>query len=127
VQAQMYDPLRVLLVDDAPFLRFAFGRLLRLQGFDVREAPDGQEALRCSSEFHPQVVLTDLMMPEMDGLELIRRLHEEPETATVPVIVITADASEPTLRQAREAGAAEVITKPIHMSEFLERLRGVPI
>jgi|SRR5579864_4345376 len=123
----MSDPLRVLLVDDAPFLRFAFGRLLRLEGFDVREAPDGQEALRCASEFHPQVVLTDLMMPEMDGIELMRRLREEPEMASVPVIVITADTSEPTLRQAREAGAAEVITKPIHLPEILERLRGISI
>ena len=86
--------MRVLLVEDAPFLRYAFGRLLRLHGFEVREATDGREALDCVAEFQPQLVLTDLMMPVMDGIELIRRLHENPDTASLPVVAITADATE---------------------------------
>jgi CheY-like chemotaxis protein len=126
VQAKPDDSLRVLLVEDAPFLRYAFGRLLRLHGFDVREATDGQEALRCVDEFHPQVVLTDLMMPVMDGIELIRKLHDEPQTASVPVVVITADVSETSQRQAREAGAIDVITKPIHLPDLLQCLRELP-
>src|SRR5262249_16296915 len=67
------DPKRVkvLLVEDAPFLRYAFGRLLRMHGFDVREANDGSEALDAVGQFHPQLILTDLMMPVMDGVELI--------------------------------------------------------
>jgi CheY-like chemotaxis protein len=116
-------PLRVLLVEDAPFLRYAFGRLLRMHGFDVREANDGREALASVSSFHPQLVLTDLMMPVMDGVELIRRLRDEPETAGLPVVAITADATEQAERQAREAGAIDVITKPIDLPALLERLR----
>ena len=69
---------RVLLVEDAPFLRYAFGRLLRLQGFDVKEATDGEDALATLAEFKPHLVLTDLMMPVMGGLELITRLRERP-------------------------------------------------
>jgi CheY-like chemotaxis protein len=116
---------RVLLVEDAPFLRYAFGRLLRLQGFDVREAHDGQDALQCLEEFHPQLVLTDLMMPVMSGLELIHRLRGRPDTAGVPIVAITADATIQAEEQARKAGAADFITKPVDLPELLQRLRNL--
>lgn len=114
---------RVLLVEDAPFLRYAFGRLLRLHGFEVCEATDGREALERLDEFTPQLILTDLMMPVMDGVELIRRLHSDPDTASLPVVAITADATAQTERAAREAGAIDVITKPIDLPSLLGRLR----
>jgi CheY-like chemotaxis protein len=118
---------RVLLVEDAPFLRYAFGRLLRMHGFEVCEATDGSEALKAVADFHPQLVLTDLMMPVMDGVELIRRLHDEPSTATLPVVAITADATEQAERQARDAGAVDVITKPIDLPSLLGRLRALSL
>lgn len=120
---QLLKKPRVLLVEDAPFLRFAFGRLLRMHGFEVMEANDGLEALNCVADFHPQLVLTDLMMPVMDGVELIRRLHSDPESADIPVVAITADATEQTEREAREAGAVDFVTKPIDLPALLERLR----
>jgi CheY-like chemotaxis protein len=113
----------VLLVEDAPFLRYAFGRLLRLHGFEVCEATDGREALERLGTFTPQLVLTDLMMPVMDGVELIRRLHNDPGTANLPVVAITADATAQAERAAREAGAVDVITKPIDLPSLLGRLR----
>jgi CheY-like chemotaxis protein len=116
---------RVLLVEDAPFLRYAFGRLLRLQGFDVREANDGQDALNCVAEFQPQLVLTDLTMPVMSGLELIGKLHDRPETAKIPVVAITADATTQAEEEARRAGAADFITKPVDLPDLLERLRNL--
>lgn len=116
---------RVLLVEDAPFLRYAFGRLLRLQGFEVREAHDGQDALQCLEDFHPQLVLTDLMMPVMSGLELISRLRDRPDTAAVPIVAITADATTQAEEQARRAGAADFITKPVDLPELLQRLRNL--
>ncbi len=85
--------LRLLLVEDALFLRYAFGRLLRMHGYEVMEATDGREALECVGTFRPNLVLTDLSMPIMDGVEFIRRLRANPETATLPVIAITADTS----------------------------------
>src|SRR5262245_47075165 len=107
----MWDSLnthrRVLVVEDAPFLRYAFGRLLRMHGFEVMEAKDGRDALDRIQEFQPQVVVTDLMMPVMDGVELIQRLRSDPRTAEVPVLAITADASEHAEQRAREAGAAD--------------------
>ncbi len=119
--------LRVLLVEDAPFLRYAFGRLLRMYGFDVRETTDGREALEAVGEFQPHLVLTDLMMPVMDGVELIRRLHNDPNTASIPVVAITADATDQADRQAREAGAMDVITKPIDLPALLDRLRALEV
>jgi two-component system, sensor histidine kinase and response regulator len=121
------EPLRLLVVEDAACLRYAFSKLLRLHGFTVREATDGQQAIDCAAEFQPDLVLTDLMMPVMDGIELIRRLHDEPETAGVPVVAITADSTANTERLAREAGALDVITKPIDLESFLLRLRSLPI
>ena len=119
------ENMRVLLVEDAPFLRYAFGRLLRMHGFEVREATDGQEALDVLAGFRPQLVLTDLMMPVMDGIELIRRIRAAPETAAIPIVAITADATEQAERQARDAGAIDVITKPIDLPALLERLGGL--
>jgi len=119
--------LKVLLVEDAPFLRYAFGRLLRMHGFDVCEATDGREALDRVVDFRPDLVLTDLMMPIMDGVELIRRLHDDPETANLPVVAITADATDQAERQARQAGAVDVITKPIDLPGLLERLQALQI
>jgi len=121
-----YDKnLRVLLVEDAPFLRYAFGRLLRMHGFEVMEANDGREALECVSTFHPQLIVTDLMMPVMDGVELIQRLRADPKTAGLPVLAITADASEHTEAKAREAGAVDFVTKPIDLPTLLSRLRAM--
>jgi CheY-like chemotaxis protein len=123
VQEEIHSQMRVLLVEDAPFLRYAFGRLLRMHGFEVREANDGREALDCIPKFQPELVLTDLMMPVMDGIELIRRLHDDPVTEYLPVVAITADATDQAERLAREAGAVDVITKPIDLPALLGRLR----
>lgn len=119
--------MRVLLVEDAPFLRYAFGRLLRMHGFEVMEANDGREALEMIAEFQPHLVLTDLMMPVMDGVELIQRLHDDPETADIPVVAITADATEQAERKARQAGAVDFITKPIDLPALLDRLRALQV
>jgi len=119
--------MRILLVEDAPFLRYAFGRLLRMHGFDVMEANDGQEALERVPEFHPQLVVTDVMMPVMDGVELINRLRSSPETADLPVLAITADTSAQTECRVREAGAVDFLTKPVDMPVLLDRLRALHI
>lgn len=116
---------RVLLVEDAPFLRYAFSRLLRMQGYDVREANDGQEALDCLEGYRPHLVLTDLMMPVMGGVELIAHIRANPDLANVPVVAITADATEQAEQMARKAGAIDVITKPIDLPALLDRLKSL--
>lgn len=78
---------KVLLVDDEPDERFLLRRAFERAGHEVRDASDGAEALRVVREFGPDLVVTDLMMPVMDGAELIRRLRAEPVTAAVLVLV----------------------------------------
>jgi CheY-like chemotaxis protein len=119
--------MRILLVEDAPFLRYAFGRLLRMHGFEVKEANDGREALACVPKFRPQLVVTDLMMPGMDGIELIRRLRADPETAGLPVVAITGDASDQTADRARAAGAAGFLSKPVDLPVLIDRLRAFQV
>jgi CheY-like chemotaxis protein len=115
--------MRILLVEDAPFLRYAFGRLLRLHGFDVMEAENGHEALEGVLEFRPHLVVTDLMMSGIDGIELISRLRADAQTAHLPVLAITADSNEQMETRARRAGAADFLTKPIDLSTLLDHVR----
>jgi CheY-like chemotaxis protein len=117
----------VLLVEDAPFLRYAFGRLLRIHGYDVMEANDGIEALERIESFHPHLVVTDLMMPGMDGVELIRRVRANPITAATPIIAITADSTIQTEERARTAGADDLIAKPVELPALLDRLRSLHV
>ena len=119
----MERTVRVLLVEDAPFLRYAFSRLLRMQGYDVKEANDGQEALDYLGDYRPDLVLTDLMMPIMGGVELISHIRANPDYDQIPVVAITADATAQAERMARNAGAIDVITKPIDLPALLARLR----
>jgi CheY-like chemotaxis protein len=119
------NPMRILLVEDAPFLRYAFGRLLRMHGFEVKEVNDGREALDSVPEFRPELVLTDLRMPVMDGLELIRRLRANPDTAALPIMAITAESGEQLEERVRAAGAADFLAKPVDLPELLARLRAL--
>jgi CheY-like chemotaxis protein len=119
--------MRILLVEDAPSLRYAFGRLLRLYGYDVCEATDGVEALERVPGFQPELVVTDLMMPRMGGVELIQRLRSTPETAALPIVAITADASDQVGNRACQAGAAVLLTKPVDMPVLLDRLRSLQV
>ncbi|MBV8606317.1 MAG: response regulator [Singulisphaera sp.] len=127
----MLDPYnhatRVLLVEDAPILRYAFGRLLRLHGFEVMEANNGREALACLSKFRPQLIVTDLTMPVMDGVVLIERLRADPETADVPVVAITAEATEQAEQRARRAGVDDFLAKPIDFNTLLDRLHALHV
>ena len=102
----------VLVVDDSPELLEMFAFSLALAGFEVRQAADGLKALDSINERKPDVVITDLMMPEMDGLTLIKQLRTTAALADLPILVLSAG-SEVYLDEAQLAGATKVIPKPI--------------
>ena len=116
--------MRVLLVEDSDPLRQLFARLLKGNGFEVREAANGREALDCLPNFVPDIVVTDLMMPVVDGFELIRQLRAMPTTAVVPVVVMTAGEANDTESEVRRAGAAEFLAKPFDFRTLLDRVGG---
>jgi two-component system chemotaxis response regulator CheY len=116
--------MRVLLVEDNEVLRHLFSRVLRARGFDVTEAGNGRDALDQLVGYEPNLVITDVMMPVMDGVEFIRNLRQIPTMASVPVVAITADGTAETERRVREAGAIDFIVKPVDIPTLLERLYG---
>jgi CheY-like chemotaxis protein len=111
------DNRRVLLVEDAPFLRYAFGRLLRMHGFEVMEANDGREALDRVNEFQPQLVVTDLMMPVMDGAELANAMRNSDGHRKIPIVMMT---SLPTAIPRSSGLYDDVLRKPFTPEHFLE-------
>jgi CheY-like chemotaxis protein len=80
---------RILVVDDEPDLRFILRRILERAGHEVADAGHGAEALECVRGWRPDLVVTDMMMPVMDGRELIRRLRADPATAQIPILAVT--------------------------------------
>ncbi|HZY18043.1 MAG TPA: response regulator [Ramlibacter sp.] len=113
----------VLLVDDNPDMRSYLARLISRE-HEVRTAADGWQALQCVAERLPDLVLTDVMMPRMDGFALLERLRAQPATATLPVIMLSAQAGEDTRLRALGAGADDFLLKPFHARELLARVAG---
>src|SRR5881392_205210 len=111
---------RILIVDDEPQLTRVLLRSLTSKGYDVRIAGDGEFALQTFHDWPPSLVITDLAMPNMGGLELCRKLREVSE---VPIIVLSVRGEEKTKVEALDAGADDYVTKPFGMDELLARIR----
>ncbi len=111
---------RILVVDDESQITRVLRTSLSNQGYDLRVANDGETALEIMKDWAPDLVITDLSMPNMDGLELCRRLR--PNTK-VPIIVLSVRGEERTKVQALDAGADDYVTKPFGMEELLARIR----
>ena len=110
----------VLIVDDDPSIRKLVATTLEdVAGFDLVEAADGGEALERAAEEPPAIVLLDIDMPGVDGLEAARRLRAEPETAQTTIVMLTAAADEEAERASEEAGADLFLTKPFSPLELL--------
>ena len=112
----------MLVVDDEPMVREVLGRYFEREGFDVDEAADGRVALERLSEATPDLVLLDLMLPEVDGIEVFRRLRA---AASTPVIMITARGEETDRVVGLELGADDYVTKPFSPREVVARARAV--
>ena len=115
----------VLVVDDDPFIARLLEIELKAAGYDVRVANDGQTALGLAQERSPDLVLADVMMPNMDGFELTRRLRQDARTAAVSIIMLTARGLSADKLEGFSIGADDYIVKPFDTPELLARIRGV--
>lgn len=115
--------VRVLLVEDTADLRHLYARSLRQHGCIVLDVADASAALEAVVEFSPDLVLTDVMMPAIDGIELIRRLRARPELAAIPIVAMTALPTAEHERRARGAGAVDFIVKPADIGRILGQFR----
>jgi Response regulators consisting of a CheY-like receiver domain and a winged-helix DNA-binding domain len=116
----MREKQRVLIVDDEPQIGRVMRTSLSTHGFDVRVAADGEAALDLFSDWRPSLVITDLSMPNMGGIEFCRRLRLVSE---VPIIVLSVKSEEKVKVEALDAGADDYVTKPFGMDELLARVR----
>jgi two-component system cell cycle response regulator DivK len=112
--------MKILLVEDNEMNRDMLSRRLQRRGHEVLIAVDGAEALRVAGEEQPELVLMDLSLPVMDGWEATGRMKADPQTASIPIIALTAHAMDADRERALAAGCDDFDTKPIDM----ERLTG---
>lgn len=116
----MNDKPRILVVDDEPQLTRVLRTGLSSRGYEVRAAADGLAGFEAFSDWHPDLVITDLAMPNMDGLELCRRLRA---VSQVPIIILSAKGDEKIKVEALDIGADDFVTKPFGIDELLARVR----
>ena len=114
------DKSRVLVVDDEPQITRVLRTVLTSQGYQVQTAGEGQAALANFNEWHPELVITDLFMPRMDGLELCKRIRA---VSAVPIIVLSVKGEERAKVEALDSGADDYVTKPFGTDELLARVR----
>lgn len=112
----------VLLADDDPGLRRLVGTTLGTDDFELLQAMDGEEALRIAREQRPQLVLLDVNMPRRNGFEVCRLLKDDPRTAAIKVVMLTARGNEADRAQGREAGADDYFIKPFSPVHLLDKV-----
>jgi two-component system, OmpR family, KDP operon response regulator KdpE len=110
----------ILVVDDEPQITRVLKTTLSSHGYAARTASDGDEALQIMKEWNPDLVITDLRMPNMDGLDLCRHVRKK---SRVPIIVLSVKGEERTKVEALDAGADDYVTKPFNVNELLARVR----
>lgn len=116
---------RILLVDDEPDILEFVGYNLRREEFEVYTASNGREALEVASQVEPHLILLDMMMPEMDGIETCRRLRDIPSLAKTMVVFLTARAEDESQLEGFEVGADDYITKPVKVKLLVSRLKAI--
>ena len=116
----MSEPRHILVVDDEPQITRVLRTSLTAHGYEVRIAHDGESALELMKDWHPDLLITDLAMPNVDGVELCRRVRHLSE---IPIIVLSVREAEKIKVEALDAGADDYVTKPFGIDELVARLR----
>ncbi|HLG65178.1 MAG TPA: response regulator transcription factor [Ktedonosporobacter sp.] len=117
--------LKVLVIDDAENI-IEFIRLgLRYEGFQVEAAPDGEQGVIAAQRINPDVIILDVMMPGIDGLEVCRRIRSNPTTSDIPILMLTAKDEVSDRILGLQTGADDYLTKPFDFYELLERIRAI--
>jgi DNA-binding response OmpR family regulator len=115
----------ILVVDDDPVIQKLLSVNFEMEGYRVLTAGDGVEGLERTAAESPDLILLDVMMPRMDGLEVVRRLKADDATATIPVILLSAKAQATDISSGLDAGADDYVTKPFDPLELLDKVIGL--
>jgi two-component system phosphate regulon response regulator PhoB len=115
----------VLVVEDDPTILQLLEVNFEMEGYIVLRAEDGEQGLAVARESRPDVVVSDVMMPKMSGLELVQALKASADTQTIPVILLSAKAQGTDVRMGLEAGADDYVTKPFEPLDLIDRVNAV--
>ena len=115
----MGTSLRVLVVDDSAVVRGLIAVNLQLEGFDVTTAADGDAAMELVAQVDPHVITLDVVMPNMAGFDTVQRLRSLPETAHIPIVVVTGRAQATDFARGEQLGVEAYLTKPFEPSELV--------
>ncbi len=121
----MTQPQRILVVDDNPTNRDILEMRLKANGYEVLHAGDGEEALAAAAEHLPDLILLDVMMPKLNGIEVCRRLKADPAMPFTPIVLVTARADSQDVIDGLDAGADEYLTKPVDQKALVARVKAL--
>ena len=113
----------ILVIEDYADTRELLSVLLRRRGYNVIEAEDGLEGLLKAGWVYPDLILMDLSLPEMDGVEVARRIHEQAKLSRIPIFVVSAYLTKAVIEDVRAAGCVEVFSKPFDAEALLEKIK----
>lgn len=119
----MVASLKVLVVDDDPVIQRLLQVNFEMEDYVVVTADDGAEGLEAAQRELPDVILLDVMMPRMDGMEVARRLRADDSTAAIPIVLLTAKAQSADIADGKETGADAYVTKPFDPIELLDTVK----
>ena len=121
----MHKPPRILIVDDNETNRDILRTRLGPQGYELIEAADGEEAVAAARQHHPDLILLDVMMPKVDGIEVCRQLKADADLPFTPIILVTAKADSKDVVAGLDAGADEYLTKPVDQAALVARVKSM--
>ena len=114
---------KILVIDDEEDYRAMISITLKMVGYEVTEAGNGIDGLAAIQSLHPDLVLCDIKMPEMDGYTMLATLKEDPECVTIPFIFLTGNSTKGDMRQGMQLGADDYLTKPFTSEELINAIR----
>ena len=123
--ACMHNPPLILIVDDKETNREILRARLRTQGYELLEAADGEVALSITRQHHPDLILLDVLMPKIDGVEVCRRLKSDTDLPFIPIVLVTAKVDSKDVVARLEAGADEYLTKPVDQAALVARVKSM--
>ncbi len=119
------NPSRILVADDDPTIRRFIAALLADRGYEIHEAPDGEQAARIAAQIRPHLMLLDLIMPFKDGFDVLAELKSEDETARIPIIIMSVKDREEEIVKGFNLGAEDYVVKPFNSLELVSRVRKI--
>lgn len=117
------NSMKIMVVDDSESVRVLLSLILKNEGFNVTESENGKDALHKLNEVSVDMLITDLYMPEMNGIQLVEKLRSIPKLKLIPVIMVSSENHEPIINKAKEIGVDEWLMKPFIPSDLMNVVR----